>query len=286
MAEDGFSLAATIFTPPSADTSNVIVIGPALGVPRYIYTKIARFFAHSGFHVLTFDYRGIYQSQDKNISGSDIQMSDWGCLDINAALSWVIKHWHPQKLVYLGHSCGGQLLGLAQKAPQIDQAVFIASQSGYWKLWPSPRCWFLWLLWSSFSWLTPLFEELPAQRLGLSSVNIPTGVVRQWARWGKSPNYLWDFISDQQLARYHSLAFPLLSIVFTDDRYFGPANAVKKLLSYYPATEHTLNIITPSEYGQERIGHFGFLKETLRSSLWQELLKWIEKPTSTVYDND
>ena len=223
------------------------------------------------------------------MSGSDITMSDWGQFDINGAISWTINHWEPQKLVYLGHSCGGQLLGLAQKATQIDRAVFIASQSGYWKLWPPPKCWFLWLLWTSFSCLAPLFKELPAQTLGLSSVNIPAGVIQQWARWGKSPNYLWDFISDQQLARYQTLSFPLLNIGFTDDRYFGPSGAVKKLLSYYPSTDHTLNIITPSEYGLEQIGHFGFfgfLKETLRSSLWQELLAWIEKPASTAYNDD
>lgn len=225
---------------------------------------------------LTFDYRGVHESQSNVISGSDIQMVDWGKFDINATLEWTIKKWQPNELIFLGHSCGGQLLGLAKQSAKISKALFVASQSGYWKLWPKPQQWGLLAIWQTIPLLTPFFDDFPARSLGLSSVNIPSGVAQQWAKWGKSPNYLWDFIPTNDLKRYRNLSFPLLSLGFLDDQYFGPPKSVKTLLSYYTSVQSELRIISASDYNIKSIGHFGFLKENLRGTLWNEMANWMK----------
>ncbi len=252
-------------------------MGSALGVPRYIYFKLATFFAEHHFNVLCFDYRGIHESKKSNIPGSEIRMYDWGNRDINAALEWSIENWASDKLIYIGHSCGGQLLGLANHASKIDAAIFIASQSGYWKLWPFPHKLGVWSVWQLIPLITPWFDDFPARALQLSSTNIPSGVARQWAQWGKSKDYLWAFISEEDRRQYLNLQFPLLSLGFTDDQYFGPPAAVKKLLEYYPSTEQQLRLITPESLNRKSIGHFGFLKSDLRNTLWQQLIGWIQK---------
>lgn len=252
-----------------------MVLGSALGVPRYIYFKLASFFAEHGFYVLCFDYRGVHESQSNRFSGSEIRMYDWGYLDINAALEWSIGYWNPNKLLYMGHSCGGQLLGLANQASKIDAAIFIASGSGYWKLWPFPHQLGLLGVWHLITLIAPWFNDFPARTLQLSSTNIPAGVAKEWAHWGKSKNYLWDFISKQDRKQYRSLNFPLLSLGFADDHYFGPPKAVKKLLEYFPSTQQTFRQIKPKSYNRKSIGHFGSLKQDLRNSLWRELLQWI-----------
>ncbi|MEL7834445.1 alpha/beta fold hydrolase [Fodinibius sp. Rm-B-1B1-1] len=269
-------MSATIFFAKNKNADKTIVIASALGVPRYIYFKLATFLANSGYNVLTFDYRGIYESQSQNISGSDIQMDDWGSFDIDAALQWSLGHWHPDELIYLGHSCGGQLLGLANHAPKIDKAIFVASQSGFWKLWAFPQNIGVWCVWQIIPLIANWGNDFPARALGLSSTNIPAGVAKQWARWGKSENYLWDFIAKKDRQRYRKLSFPLFALGFSDDRYFGPPKAVKKLLEYYPATQQLLHICTPEDYGQKHIGHFNFLKQEFKNTLWQELIQWIE----------
>lgn len=274
-ASDGFPLAATLFSKDETSTNTVIVLGSALGVPRYIYFKLARFFARKGCPVLTFDYRGVHESQSDNVSGADIHMADWGKRDIDAALEWATNNLQPDELTYLGHSCGGQLLGMADHASKIDKAVFIASQSGYWKLWPIPQRWGVWVVWQLIPVVAHFFDDFPARTLRLSSVDIPSGVAQQWAQWGKSPHYLWDFISDQDKKRYQKLSFPLLSLSFADDHYFGPPKSAEKLLSYYPSTQSSFRIVTPSDYNRKSIGHFGFLKETFKDLLWQEILDWV-----------
>ncbi|NIV10630.1 MAG: alpha/beta fold hydrolase, partial [Aliifodinibius sp.] len=157
-AEDNFPLAATTFTAEQTSSKKTIVLGSALGVPRYIYFKLATFFAEHHFNVLCFDYRGIYESKKSNISGSEIRMYDWGNRDINAALEWSIENWASDKLIYIGHSCGGQLVGLANHASKIDAAIFIASQSGYWKLWPFPHKLVVWSVWQLIPLITPCFD--------------------------------------------------------------------------------------------------------------------------------
>jgi predicted alpha/beta hydrolase len=276
-ASDHFLLAATLFYPDATPISKSIVLGSALGVPRYIYFKLARFLADRELAVLVFDYRGVHESQSDQVSGSDMRMYDWGKLDIDAALEWALDKWNPDELIYLAHSCGGQLLGLAPHSIHIDKAVFIASQTGYWKTWPNPYRWGVLAVWNLIPLITPWFDDFPARTLRLSSVNIPSGVARQWAEWGKSPNYLWDFIVHEDLDRYKQLSVPLLSLGFSDDLYFGPPSAVEKLLSYYPSVNAGLRIISPSDYNRKSIGHFGFLKEDFRNTLWNELVDWLNK---------
>jgi predicted alpha/beta hydrolase len=252
-----------------------IVFASALGVPRYIYFKLAHFFAEHGYTVLTFDYRGVHESQSEHVSGSEIQMLDWGKWDIDAALQWAVQQRDSTELIYVAHSCGGQLLGMAPHATHIDKAIFVASQSGYWKNWPRPYRWGVYLVWSLIPLITPWFQNFPARPLGLSSVNIPSGVARQWAQFGKSPNYLWDHISAEDAKRYRNLSFAIRSVGFSDDLYFGPPASVKALHSYYPAAKIDHQIIKPSDYGEQEIGHFKFLKERFRADLWPDLLHWI-----------
>ncbi|MDX1617851.1 MAG: alpha/beta fold hydrolase, partial [Balneolaceae bacterium] len=147
-AADGFPLAATVFVPsPETARSAGVVFGSALGVPRYYYYKLGRYLAESGFTVLTFDYRGIHESKGGGVGGSDMRMEEWGRLDIEAALNWVLHNGELDTLFYIGHSCGGQLTGLAPSSTSVDGMVFVAAQSGYWKHWDRPYRWGLWAVW-------------------------------------------------------------------------------------------------------------------------------------------
>lgn len=68
----------------------------------------------------------------------------------------------------------------------------------------------------------------------------------------------------------------MLSLEFSDDRFFGPPKAVKKLLEYYPATQQLSYIWSPEDFGQKHIGHFGFLKQEFKDLLWIKLIRWID----------
>lgn len=281
---DNHKLTATVFKPANSLGSQTLVIGSALGVPRYFYFKFARYFSQKGYSVVAFDYRGIYESRETVSSGSEITMEEWGSRDIEAALQYAKEELKAEKLYYLGHSCGGQLLGLAPNSKEIDRAAFIACQSGYWKLWPWPLRYGVFLTWQLLFMMVPFFEYIPTKMLGISSLNLPSGVGRQWANWGTSPGYLFNEKHGLDTSRYAELRFPILSYHFDDDILLAPPKAIDALLEKYAAASITKRLIKPEELNQKKIGHFGYFKERLREALWQETLRWFNgtEPGQTI----
>src|SRR5438477_6895561 len=116
-AEDGFRLAGTLFAPAGraagAARGQAVVVNSAMGVPRRYYAPFARFLAASGFHVLTYDYRGIGESRRGPVGEVRARLSDWGEKDFVAALDWASREVGGTRALVVGHSVGGQIVGLA-----------------------------------------------------------------------------------------------------------------------------------------------------------------------------
>ncbi len=90
-------------------------------MPRKIYRGFAGYLAGRGCAVLTYDYRGTGDSrqkspvgynQSRSLVGFKASMSDWAALDVTAAVAWMRGRYKNLPLNYIGHSFGGQVLGL------------------------------------------------------------------------------------------------------------------------------------------------------------------------------
>jgi pimeloyl-ACP methyl ester carboxylesterase len=108
----------------------------------------AGYLARRGCAVLTYDYRGTGDSrqkaltgynQPKSLVGFKASMSDWAALDVTAAVAWMRERYKALPLNYVGHSFGGQALGLLPNNTEVSRALLIAAQAGYWKLMASPE---------------------------------------------------------------------------------------------------------------------------------------------------
>src|ERR1700681_3868908 len=198
-ANDGYLLGASLYLPRGARRSAVL-INSATAVPRKIYKGFASYLASRGCAVLTYDYRGIGDSrqksligynQPKSLVGFKASMSDWAALDATAAVAWMRERYKHLPLNYVGHSFGGQALGLLANNSEVSHALLIAAQAGYWKLMASPEKYRVYALLNFAG--TPLTRALgyaPAWS-GLGE-DLPKGVFQQWARWVMSPRYLFD----------------------------------------------------------------------------------------------
>ena len=270
-AADGYRLAASAFRPAAPNGAAVVVCG-GTGIARRFYAKYAADLAGRGFSVLTFDYRGIGESAPARLRGFPARMSDWGGLDIDAALGVARRDFAPKRLFVVAHSAGGQLLGLAPASPGIDGAVFVSSQSGYWRYWKGRDRRRLLLLWQALMpSLVAIAGHYP-KGLGLGEA-LPAGVARQWARWGRHPRYLFgDAALD--LSRYRIFDRPILAWSFADDAAFAPRGAVEALLREYPAAAIEHRATDPAARGLPRIGHFGFFRDAARP-LWDETAAWL-----------
>ena len=269
---DNYTLSGTAFV--GADSNGrAVVITSALGVPRKFYTPLAGYLAGLGFDVLTFDYRGIGGSRKGPVRGSKMRMEDWGRLDIDAALGWAMRELKPSKLFLIGHSAGAQLAGLAANSEKLDGLIFASVSSAHPGHWPMPAR--LPLL-GMMHVLVPLlsFGRDFHPRVGaLSSMPVPAGVTAQWARWARTPGYLFDAAHAIDRSGYARLRKPVLAFHFDDDDY-GPLPAHEAILAAYANCTITRRRIKSAEYGG-KIGHFGYFRERLRDTLWKQTADWL-----------
>lgn len=269
--QDGVSLAAQHFQ--SNAPQALIILGPALAVPQKFYARCAAAWADSGFDVLTFDYRGCGAAK-KAVKPSAAHPLAWGSQDIDAAIRWGLDQGLP--VVFLAHSMGGQLLGLAASASQLTAAVFVGSTEPHARYYPLKTS-----LWFNLVWRA----LIPAATLGreqcpLAGMKAPSVAVRQWAKWCTTPGYLFSDLSDDQMAGYHNLDFPLLNVAISDDSY-APPSAVKPMLDRYRSTRLETTTYTPQDIGVTEIEHFGYFRHAAGEKLWPETQRWISSKLQT-----
>src|ERR1700709_1363012 len=146
-AADGYSLGATLFLPRGA-TRHAGLINSATAVPRKISRGFAGYLARRGCAVLTYDYRGTGDSrqkslvgynQQKSLGGFKASISDWAALDGAGAVAWMRERYKTLPLNYVGHSFGGQALGLLADNTEVSRALFIAADAGTCTLVPAPE---------------------------------------------------------------------------------------------------------------------------------------------------
>ena len=281
-AVDGYALGATLFLPRGAKR-HAVLINSATAVPRKIYKGFAGYLAKRGCAVLTDDYRGIGDSrlrapvgrnQPRSLIGFKASMSDWAALDVTAAVAWMRERYHDLPLRYVGHSFGGQALGLLANNSEVSRALLIAAQAGYWKLMAAPEKYRVFAMLNFVgSPLTRLLGYAPAWS-GLGE-DLPKGVFEQWVRWVMNERYLFDERDLKALSNFAKYRGALRSLCLSDDPW-ATRPTVELLCSGFSSTKPEILTITPAEAGVTAIGHLGFFRPEHRDTLWRGAAEWME----------
>jgi predicted alpha/beta hydrolase len=199
-ARDGYALAATVFTPAAAP-GRAVLINSATGVPRKIYRGFATYLAEQGFAALTYDYRGIGGSRPASLRGFKVRMRDWATLDAAGAADHMRTVWPQLPLVMVGHSFGGQALGLMPNNGDISRALLIAAQAGYWRLFDAPEKYRVYLMLQLVGKpIVRLLGYAPG-RLGIGE-DLPRDVFLEWTSWVTKPRYFFDDATLQALENF------------------------------------------------------------------------------------
>jgi predicted alpha/beta hydrolase len=281
-AADGYPLAATLFLPRGAKR-HAVLINAATATPRKIYRRFASYLARRGCAVLTYDYRGIGGSRQLDVVGYDrpkslvgfkASMADWAALDVTATVAWMRERYHALPLTYVGHSFGGQALGLLANNAEISRALLIASQAATWKLMASPERYRVYALMRGVGVpLTRLLGYAPGWA-GIGE-DLPKDAFLQWARWVTSPRYLFDDSGLAGLPNFARFKGALRALCIADDPW-ATRPAVELLCSGFSAITPEILDLAPAEVGAPRIGHFGFFRPEHRDSLWRGAADWIQ----------
>jgi predicted alpha/beta hydrolase len=274
-AKDGFNISA-IIRHPTAAPKGVIQVNCGTGIPQKVYANLASFLTENGYITVTYDYRGIGLSKPKSLNGFVATIKDWGVIDMTSVFDWILNEYPSEQKIVIGHSMGGQLVGLMENNQKIDQLFLIASSTGYWKDMSSPYKWLMPPLWFLFIPITIAIYGFANAKKIRQGEGLPKGVALQWRKWCISPNYFeTDFATSKTPLFFDKIRIPLKSIQITDDPIANNITA-NKLLCYYKNAKINIDKVSPKELNVDKIGHTGFFSRKFKETLWQNLLKDIE----------
>jgi predicted alpha/beta hydrolase len=270
---DGTSLVVRTFR--ATDSPKAAVIIPsAMGVAQKFYTQFAQWLAEQGYHVTTFDYRGIGFSAPRSLRGYAVNIFDWARQDCATVIDMVKSEVPDLPLHWIGHSLGGQLIGLIPNRDRIDRVITVATGTGYWleNTWRTKSVvWWLWFI--SVPLALRVAGYFPGKRLRKVG-DLPFGVMQQWRRWCLNREYVVGAEGDEVRADYASVRTPMLSLSFTDDEMMS-AKGIKSLHGLYANAPVEYRRIAPREVGARHIGHFGFFRPQFERTLWPLVPQWL-----------
>ena len=265
--KDGYQLAAQYYPATDHTKKFPILICPATGITKSFYHSFAEWLNQQGYSVLSFDFRGIGQSLHGELKDSNASINDWGLLDIPAAIETLLNRTQAEKVIILGHSAGGQLLGINPHYNKVAKVVAIAGSTGHVKGLKGKTKLLAPLMFNVIFPVSSLFKGYGATQFIGMGENLPKNVAKQWAEFCSKPGYVMNAIGKSIYNDYHQeINCPITSIWASDDEIATRAN-VKDLLRLYPnATTHLIEL-NPKKHGYKQIGHMSMFKKS-HHKLW------------------
>jgi len=272
---DNCTLAASLYSPEQT-IKGAVLIGPATGIKRQFYQKFAAFLTSHDYGVLTFDNRGIGESLVGNIKHSDASLQCWGEKDMTAALEQLKQSFPGTKYHLIGHSAGGQLVGLMPNASDLTSMYNFACSSGQlsnMRVGYRVKAIFFMNIFIPLS--NAIFGHTKSQWLGMGEP-LPKGVAKEWKTWCNGAGYVKSAFGKTIFKHhYNELSIDSVWLNAIDDDIANNLN-VDDMLSVFPLLKAEKITLDPKEYNLKEIGHMKFFSQK-SEKLWQHVLDWLAK---------
>jgi len=275
MCADGHPLAATLYAPAALKAA--VMIAPATGIKRGFYNAFATHLAENGYGVICFDNRGIGDSQQGPIRHSKASLVAWGQQDMPAALRTLQHHFPATTYHLVGHSAGGQLLGLMENGKAIASMFIFAASSGSLRNMHLPFSvkpkFFLNVF---IPMNNALLGHTRSHWVGMGEP-LPKMVAAQWTKWCNGQGYVaTDF--GKAIPHHHNhfadIAIPSKWLHATDDDIANYAN-VQDMIRVYAKTDAHIVTLDPKALGYKEIGHMKFFSSKY-NRLWNHATEWLD----------
>lgn len=271
LCADGQRLQAHFFTARGERQALPVLLSPATGVKQHFYWRFADWLAGHGYEVMVFDYRGIGLSLEGKLAASAAQLVDWGRQDQVAALQYLLQRSGAEQAVLVGHSAGGQMIGLLPNHERIARLVGVAASTGWFG---GMRPAFALKARLGLRLLVPLGTQIlgyaPTSWLGLGE-NLPAGVARQWGQWCAAGGYATNAVRRQAAPDFHAQVRTPITVLYASDDDIANTATVQDLLRTLPAAASTAHQVHPHEHGLRGIGHLDWFRQS-HQALWPLML--------------
>ena len=264
---DGQRLHGHFFAARDETPAAPVLISPATGVRQQFYWRFADWLAAQGHPTLVFDYRGIGLSLEGRLADSPASLVEWALQDQVAALEWLSARSGAGQVVLVGHSAGGQMMGLLPNHARIARVVGVAASTGWFS---GMRLAFSLKARLGLRVLVPLGTLIrgygPTAWLGLGE-NLPAQVARQWGQWCAAGGYATNAVRAGLAPDFHAdVRAPIVVLHAEDDDIATPAT-VRDLLRTLPAAPRATLRVRPGDHGLRGIGHLDWFRQS-HQALW------------------
>jgi len=266
---DSYPIEATLFEPPSSSSNSIcIVISEATGCRRQFYFPFAKYLSENhNLHVITYDYRGIHVQKPTEWTLT----KHWARRDCAGVLSYCFKNYN--EVVHIGHSLGGNMHALLPSFinEQISRILLISSASSYlmyhkWNPAFLSTITTLYIIREPLIWLYGYF---PMRSVLRSGFDMPSNIIRQWARWSLNRQCFVDDRGDRLTNGFNSVRCPILALNFSDDEYYT-SQAFDIFTKQF---RRSSNLQT---WHLSKGGHFNFFKETQSIDIWKDIVRFLK----------
>lgn len=269
---DGYVLQGRFFPKQPAlkqqDSTHLpILIGSATGIKQGFYQAFAKWLTEKGYDVMTFDFRGIGDSLYEPVCKSKAFIHQWGQLDLVSAIDFLTDKTNSAQIHLIGHSAGGQLLGLAPNHAKVKNVVAIAGSSGNTKGLSGKTKFLGPIMFNVIFPVSSFFKGYAATNFIGMGENLPKGVGAEWREYCTKGGYATNAIGKTVFEDFHSeIHSPIIAIHATDDE-IATLHNVKDLLRTFPNSQSQIVTLAPKAYGLRSIGHMEMFKSS-HQQLW------------------
>jgi predicted alpha/beta hydrolase len=273
-ASDGYSLGAMYGTPVETGIGTV-VISPATAVRKEFYINFARYLVRHGYNVLLFDYRGVGDSAPRELKRFRAYMHEWGILDMNAVLRYLVQEKGLSGITWLGHSVGAQLTGFLTETQHLRKVVAVNAAVGYWRYFPFPEKISVWALWYLISpLLVKIYGYGTMKKVGWGE-NLPKDVLMEWRKWCLSKHYYRDFLKQRfNKDKFYDFRVPF-TFVYTSDDFIANDRTAPLMRQFFPDAPGHIVKIQVNQHSAHRAGHSGIFRKKFENELWSLLVEII-----------
>lgn len=270
---DHTTIAGTLYK--TGFLKGAVMIAPATGIKRKFYHDFAVWLAEHGYGVITYDNQGIGESLKGSIKLCPSSLESWGRIDQTAVLERLKTEFPSIPYHLVGHSAGGQLVGLMENCHELTSIFNYACSSGSLRNMKLP----FWLQANFF-----MYAFIPANNLVLGYTNskwlnmgepLPKRVAAQWSEWCRGSGYIrtamGKYIHEHH---YDTLQKPTLWVNATDDQIANDIN-VEDMISVFKNISVERIHLSPKKEGFKEIGHMKFFCKS-HAELWNYTLNWLD----------
>lgn len=248
--------------------SPVMIMLPAMGVPARYYQPFLRSLVARGLTVVSFDLRGQGEALPRARRGIRFGYQDL-IDDAGAVVDLVERNFPQAPRFLLGHSLGGQvaLLYAASHPDRVHGVTLLGSGSVWFRSFRGSRAWKNLFGTQVVAAFSAVLGCWPGERLGFGGRQ-PAGVMRDWARQGRSGRYRLGGSDTDYEAALATSDVPLLTVTMDGDE-LAPESSVDHLAGKAVRSARTARHYSCEIAGASKLGHYAWVYSS------GELARWI-----------